>query len=137
MEPSKTEKKTKTIPKKQVFAALRIRKELKRQIEIELDNANKKDFGRKIKAEEYLALAISLMTPSQLLTLREASLTNADRLERDYRKYLTDNGPISRDEYLGKILNGEISSKNSTAAQPNTNLKTTGSIACEAQGVRV
>jgi hypothetical protein len=87
---------------------LRIRRETKRLIEADLEKVNKKDFGRRIRTEDYLTLALSLVTPQHIDKLREASLTNADRLERDYRTYITKHGPISRDEYLGKRLSGEI-----------------------------
>ncbi len=102
------EKKTKQSQKKPSYAALRVRRETKRQIVTHLETLNKKDFGRRVRAEDYLSLALSLVTPEHLEQLREASLTNSDRLERDYRAYVTEHGPISRDEYLGKRLNGGL-----------------------------
>ena len=35
-------------------------------------------------------------------------MSHADRLEREYREYVAKNGAISKDEYLGKRLCGEI-----------------------------
>jgi hypothetical protein len=106
METQQQEKK-KAAPKRSTYASLRIRRETKRQIAVHLDAINKKDFGRRVRAEEYLALALSLITPQHLEALQEASLSNADRLERDYRAFIAEHGPISRDEYLGKRLAGE------------------------------
>lgn len=106
-----TEKKGKPGTKKAVYAAIRVRKELKRQIEAGLEKLNKKDFGRRIRAEDYLGLALTLITDRHVAELQEASLSNTDRLERDYRDYAAQHGPISRDEYLGKRLSGEIPSK--------------------------
>lgn len=108
MENAVIEKKPKPSPKKPSYAALRIRRETKRQIECDLERINKKDLGRRIRAEDYLTLAVSLITPQHLETLQEASLTNADRLERDFRAYAAEHGAISRDEYLGRRLTGEI-----------------------------
>jgi hypothetical protein len=51
---------------------------------------------------------MSLITPQHLQELQEASLTHADRLERDFRAYAAEHGSTSRDEYLGKRLTGEI-----------------------------
>ena len=102
------EKKSKSSQKRPSFAAIRIRRELKRQIETDLERINKKDLGRRIRAEDYLGLALSLVTEDHLEKLREASLTNADRLERDFREYVAQHGPITRDEYLGKRLTGEL-----------------------------
>ncbi|MCP0621797.1 hypothetical protein KU644_23890, partial [Salmonella enterica subsp. enterica serovar Kentucky] len=73
-----------------------------------LERINKKDLGRRIRAEDYLGLAMSLVTDDHLEKLRESSLTNADRLERDFREYVAQHGPITRDEYLGKRLTGEL-----------------------------
>lgn len=109
MENVQVEKKLKTSgSKKPSYAALRVRREIKRQIDTHLETLNKKDFGKRVRAEDYLSLALSLVTPEHLDQLREASLTNADRLERDFRAYTTKNGPITKDEYLGKRLAGEI-----------------------------
>lgn len=102
------EKKSKTSQKRPTFTAIRIRRELKRQIETDLERINKKELGRRVRAEDYLGLALSLVTSAHLEQLRDASLTNADRLERDFRQYIAQHGPISRDEYLGKRLSGEI-----------------------------
>lgn len=108
METVQSEKKPKPPQKKASYAALRVRREIKRQIEADLERINKKDLGRRVRAEDYLGLALSLVTPHHLERLQESSLTNADRLERDFRAYTTKHGPISRDEYLGKRLAGDI-----------------------------
>jgi len=105
---TQTEKKGKQASKRVTYAAIRVRKDLKRQIESHLERVNRKDFGERVRAEDYLALALNLVTPQHINELQEASLTNADRLERDFRAYTAEHGPISRDEYLGKRLAGEI-----------------------------
>lgn len=118
MENTHPEKK-KAAPRRPSYASLRIRRETKRQIAASLDAINKKDFGRRVRAEDYLALALSLITPQHLEQLHEASLSNADRLERDFRAFVAEHGPISRDEYLGKRLNGEA------GASPNPKIQLT------------
>ena len=122
MENVQSEKKPKLAQKKPSYAALRVRREIKRQIEADLERINKKDLGRRVRAEEYLGLALSLVTPHHLDTLRESSLTNADRLERDFRAYAADHPGTTRDDYLGKRLAGEIANVNRT---PPKNLLTT------------
>jgi hypothetical protein len=136
MESVHTEKKAKLGAKKPIFAALRVRRETKRQLESDLEKVNKKDFGRRVRAEEYITLALSLITPKHLEQLQEQSLTNSDRLERDFRAYAAANGAISRDEYLGKILNGEIRPTNQ-CVKTKANTPETGSIPCELRGERV
>lgn len=60
------EKKTKQCQKKPSYAALRVRREIKRQIVTHLEPLNKKDLGRRVRAEDYLSLALSLVTPDHL-----------------------------------------------------------------------
>ena len=114
------EKKAKLANKKPTFAALRVRRETKRQIETDLERLNKKDLGRRLRIDDYLTLALSLVTPQHLSTLQEASLTHSDRLERDFRAYTSEHGVISRDEYLGKRLTGEIQQKEGLGSTPFT-----------------
>lgn len=107
METNLAEKKPKA-SKPSRHVQLNIRRETKRKIQAELAKLNKKDFGRRIYADDYITFAISLVTPESIQHLQEASLSNADRLERDYKNYIATSGHISKDEYLGKRLTGEI-----------------------------
>lgn len=106
-----TEKKGKTAQKKVAYTAIRVRRELKRQIEVGLEKLNKKDFGRRIRTADNLGLALKLVTEEHVVEHQEASLSNTDRRERDYREYVTRHGSIPKDEYLGKRLSGEIAAK--------------------------
>lgn len=105
---TQSEKKQKSAQKKPQFASIRIRRELKKQIQSDLERVNKKDFGRRVRAEDYLSLALSLVTTAHLDELKERTLSNADRLERDYRVFISKHGHLSKDDYLGKRLSGEI-----------------------------
>lgn len=89
---------------------VRVKVETRKRILSELAKINKKDFGRKAKVEDYLSLAISLIGPEHFKKLQEATLSNQDRLEREYRTYIAKHGAISKDDYLGKRLRGEIPS---------------------------
>jgi hypothetical protein len=109
---TQTEKRPKSAQKKPQYASIRVRKELRKQIQSDLERINKKDFGRRVRTEDYLSLAVSLVTADHLETLKERTLSNADRLERDYRAHIAKHGHISKDEYLGKRLSGEISAEN-------------------------
>lgn len=87
---------------------LRVKRETKRRVLSELAKINKKDFGRMVRADELIALAMSLVEPKHLTELQERSLSNADRLERQYQAYIKTNGNVSKDAFLGKFLAGEI-----------------------------
>ena len=107
MEQNVNEKKVKA-SKPTSHAALRVRKETRKRVLSELAKINKKDFGRRIRADEYLTLAMSLVTIADIQRMQDASLSNADRLERDYRDYISKNAAMTKDVYLGKRLNGEL-----------------------------
>ncbi len=107
MENTPVEKKSKSA-KQSHYSSLRLKKDLKKRILSDLAKINKKDFGRKVKLGEYLDLLMNLLTPDHVTRLQEGSLSNADRLERDYRNYVTEHGLISKDDYLGKRLGGEL-----------------------------
>jgi hypothetical protein len=85
---------------------LRVRRETKKKIQSELAVLNKKDFGRQITTDDYVALAITLVQPAHLEGLRERSLSNKDRLEQKYQEYCAKHGKVSKDEFLGVLLAG-------------------------------
>lgn len=91
--------------------ALNIRRETKKRIQAELAKINKKDLGRSILADDYVALAITLVTPDHVRQLQDASLTNADRLQRDYREYIAKFGHVTIDQYLGLLMSGKLQEK--------------------------
>ncbi len=109
MEQAKPIKVTKTKPKMDSYVSLRLKRDTKRRLLMELTKANKKDLGRKIKSDELLNLALSLIETKHILDLREKSLSNTDRLDRQYHDYSKQHGPISKDDFLGRLMRGELS----------------------------
>lgn len=122
METAQTEKKSKAL-KPSAYASLRVKKETRKKAMSDLAKANKKDFGRRVRMDEYVSLALSLVTPEHLVSLQESSLTNKDRFEREYRDYVTQHGPIQKDAYLGKRLRGEIQASTSSKAESELSQK--------------
>jgi hypothetical protein len=108
MENVQAEKKQKANSKSSSYGTLRVKRLTRKRIAEDLAKANRKDFGRRVKADEYILLAVSRITPEDIINLQNASMSHADRLERDYRAYIAKNGPMSKDEYLGKRLGGEL-----------------------------
>jgi len=88
--------------------SLRIKRETKKKILSELAQLNKKEFGRPITPDQYVALAISLLTKEHLETLKDQSLSNKDRLEKRYSDFCARNGRISKDEFIGILLKTEM-----------------------------
>ena len=88
---------------------LRVKRDTKRRVMQELARMNKKDFGKRIKADALIVLALGLVQDHHLKQLQEATLSNSDRLQLQHRAYIRQHGNISRDEFIGKLLSGELS----------------------------
>lgn len=108
MENNDQKKPVKPATKKLSTAALRVSLEFRKKVLSDLSKLNKKPFGKRIRPEAYLARAVAKLTPEDFNELQQSSLSNQDRMEQSYREYISKNGSISRDEFLGKILTGEI-----------------------------
>ena len=94
---------------------LRVKRETKRRLLLELVKANKKDFGRRVRADDLVALAVGLVQPEHLRQLQEATLSNADRLEQRYQEHVKKHGSLSKDEFIGLLmLGGTGTQKNPT-----------------------
>ena len=87
---------------------IRVKQETKRKIDDLLERINKKDIGRKVRSDELVLMALSLVESEHIKQLRENSLTNADRFELAYRRYSAKNKSISKDTYLGLVMAGKV-----------------------------
>lgn len=108
METSEQKKVIKQAPKKPNSTALRVSNETRKKVLTELSKANRKAFGKKIKCDALIARAITKLTAQDILELQEQSLSNEDRFEQRLRDYISKHGQITRDEFLGKVLGGEV-----------------------------
>ncbi len=93
------------------YTSMRVLKDTRKKINLELSKVNKKDYGRKNSADELILYALDLISTSDVEALQEQTLSHQDRFDRDYLIYIQSNGQISKDEYLGKRLSGEISNQ--------------------------
>lgn len=75
------------------------------------DKANKKHYGRKVRDAEVLAMAVSLITDKEVSLLQEATYSEQDRLHMAHAEYIANNKRITLDDFIGKLLRGEISQK--------------------------
>ncbi len=95
------------VPKKLTASSLRVKPETRKRVLAELAKVNKKTFGRKVRVDQVLNLLLTLLKPEHIKTLQEESLSNADRIEINYREHIKRHGPISKDEFLGLLLSAE------------------------------
>jgi hypothetical protein len=96
--------KVKVVEKTSNATSIAVSKETRRRILQNLERINKKDFGRRLRVDEYVARALALMTPEIDEELRESCLSSADKLERNYREYVSRGGVLSKDQFLAKVM---------------------------------
>ncbi len=97
-----------TNSKNREHASLKVKVETRDRVFHEIDRLNEKEFGRKVNPDDVVAIAIGLLKSEHYQQIQDATLSNFDRLERDHKAYEAKHGAISKDDYLGKILSGEI-----------------------------
>ena len=85
-------------------SAIRIDLSTQKLISSLLAKANRKSYGRKVKAGQLVQLALQKLSDADLKFLQERSLSNADRMEMKFREYSKRNSGATREEFLGKLL---------------------------------
>lgn len=83
---------------------LRVSREIRKKVISDLAALNRKSYGKQITLDQYVGLAISLITDEHREKLRDQSITNQDRIELLYRQHCESNGKISMDQFLGILL---------------------------------
>ena len=89
-------------------APVRVKQNTKAKITDLLGKANKLKAGRKIKPDDLIGFSLDLVTDEHLEEICSRSLTNKDRLEILFRKVSKEKRGISRDEFLGMLLDGKV-----------------------------
>lgn len=88
--------------------AFRLRQPTADRVKEFVTRLNEKEFGRRVTPDEIISLALSLLTPEHLQGLQNATLSNNDRIEIEFRNYCKASGNISKDEFLGLIIKGVV-----------------------------
>ena len=87
---------------------VRVKQSTKAKLTDLLGKANKLKAGRKIKPDDIIGFGLGLVTDEHLEQICNRSLTNKDRLEILFRKISKEKRGISRDEFLGMLLDGKV-----------------------------
>lgn len=87
---------------------VRIREKTKAKLELLLRQANKDRLGRKVKVDDLMMFALDLITEQHLTEICNKMLSNKDRMELLYRKIAKDKRGITRDEFIGMLLEGKF-----------------------------
>jgi len=97
---------------------MRLLKTTAKELKSIVTSLNKKPLGKKVRVDEVIVKALSLLKERHLEEIKESTLTNADKLELTYREYCKSNGQISKDEYIGRLLKGDDKSLDHIAEAP-------------------
>lgn len=71
-----------------------------------LARINRKEYGKKVRPDKLISLSLDLIKDEHIKALRDSSLTNGDRFELMYKRYLVSHRNISKDAFLGMVLEG-------------------------------
>jgi hypothetical protein len=104
--PKKTAKPVTTAP-------IRVLKETRKRVLMEVAKANRKDLGRLVVVDDLITMALSLVQPEHIQQIQDSTLSNGDRLELRYREHVKKSGAISKDEFVGLMMRGELVGGNS------------------------
>lgn len=72
------------------------------------EKANKKDFGRKVHDKDILALGLKLIGDEHIKELQAGTLTERDKLTMAHEDFQKANGKLTLDQFIGRLLRGEI-----------------------------
>lgn len=72
------------------------------------ERVNRKSVGRKVKDIEIIRAGLKLIGNDQILELQEASYSERDRLQLIHESYQKENGRITLDQFIGKLMRGEV-----------------------------
>ncbi len=75
------------------------------------EKTNKKVFGRKVRDTEIIGIALKQVTSDHIKTLQEQTYSQKDRLAIAHEDYQKHHGKVSLDQFIGKLLKGELSLK--------------------------
>lgn len=88
---------------------VRIRTETKEKVDALLARINKDRIGRKVKADDLICFSIDLLTDTHLEQIGAKLLSNKERIEILYRKLAKTKRGLTREEFLGMLLDGGLS----------------------------
>lgn len=93
---------------KPTYALKKVDQETAKLIRQCRERANKKTYGRKVRDGEVIAKAMSLLEQQHIQELQESTLSEKDRLHMAHESYMKHNGKISLDQFIGRLLKGEV-----------------------------
>lgn len=72
------------------------------------DQANKKDYGRRVRDGEIISFALKLVTPDHIKELQEKTISGKDRLQIAFQSFQKKNGKSSFEDFIGTLLGSGV-----------------------------
>ena len=89
---------------------IRLQKRSKEKLDKLIARVNKNRVGRKIKADDLIGYSLDLLTEEHLKDLVSRRMTNKERIEILYKQLSKTKRGLSREEFLGMLLDGKVAS---------------------------
>jgi len=94
--------------KKAIPRLFNISDETKKKATALMDRVNDKSFGKKVKLDALLSIALDLVDNSHIKRLQDGSLSNKDRKERALKIYREKVKPVTEDEFTGFMMTSDF-----------------------------
>jgi hypothetical protein len=95
--------------KSETSIPIRVKQKTKAKLDHLLKRASKDRHGRRVKPDDLIYFGLGLITDEHISRIRDESMSNKDRLEQLYLKLSKEQRGLTRDEFLGKLLEGKVS----------------------------
>lgn len=73
-----------------------------------IKKSNKKAFGKRVKGDHIVNLALSLIGDEHITKLQKNSMTEDDQEEFIFNEYIKENGQISKGQFKRLMFKGEL-----------------------------
>ena len=101
------------------FVSIRVSKETRKRILQDLAKLEgNREFGGRVKASDYVLMAVGKMEPVDLLALAEKAMSGMDRLKREHKEYVAKHGPTPFGDFAWKLASGATPSGSTAAESP-------------------
>lgn len=90
-----------------VSSPIRVKLQTKSKLDALVKRANKGHSGRRVKPDDLICFALDLLSDDGLKEICNNTLTNKDRLELLFQQASKGNRSMSRDDFIGLLLEGK------------------------------
>lgn len=100
---------------------IRIHKSTAKMLRSIIAKCNRKAHGRKVKADDIIAVSVELLTDVHLEQIKRSTYSSSDQLEIEFKNFCKNNGALSKDEFLRLIISRALpqsSDKNHSTREP-------------------